>query len=416
MRGLRPTVALILLLVTAQAPCQNAAQAGGISRKLLLVVRNEGAAEITQTEILLMEKSLGLALQNASASLRIVEYGNAEFPPDLEKRIETSQATQTDCWLWVGVSGERTSLALRLNSYDLLLQATVVDEALPFEGSLATVSTLEGGWDNLVSLMLGKFQITRTGQSPGGGIDTASGPRTALLTIKARPGTVVTGLPAGRLEIGFDGAVIASLDAPAAYTFRAWLGGYDPVTLNVFLDDNMEVSLNQEPGAKWAVDTSFFNSLFPGVDGRYYFIPNWLFMELGCTTYFFGLRLGSDQAIFSFPLANLILQFGGYITAEDSFMRLYGAAGAFLRVVFAADVPVRFDPLSSYGFQVAVGSQFMIAGDFRFFAELVPMLYMSNYPDLFHASLGPDVQFGYIFFPWGTLSLANIRFGVRWLP
>jgi hypothetical protein len=121
--------------------------------------------------------------------------------------------------------------------------------------------------------------------------------------------------------------------------------------------------------------------------------------------------------LFSFPLTNFTVQFGGYISAEDSFFRLYGSVGMFLRVIWDfnnAETPILLDPLSPVGFLASFGAELPIAGDFRFFFELTPTLFMSMYPELMHSSVS-DVPVLYFFLPWGTLSLANIRFGVRWL-
>ncbi len=409
---IRAVFACAFLVCAVQSFCQEEAGTPEAVRRILVAVGDDGASA-SRSDLVRLSKSLALALSEASPSIRVIEYGS-DFPRDNEKRMSAAEENLADCWLWVGVGGEKSAPTLGVKSYDLLSQTVLLDETLAFEADLRAMGELTGKWEPLVSLILEKLHLS--GSQPAQAA-AAQGPRVSLLTIKARAGTVITGLPAGNLTMGIEGTATVSLDAPASYTFRSEVKGFEPVTTRIFLDGDREVEIPQRAEKKWSADITFSNAFFPGAAGRFYLIPGWMFVEADFTAYLFGLQLDSDRMEYSFPLTTFGAQFGGYLNAEDSLFRFYGGAGAFLRVMWdftSATSPVRLDPLSPFVVQLAFGTELAIAGDFRFFAELTPLWYVSRYPDLLQASLNSD-SFLYFWIPLGAISAANLRFGVRWL-
>jgi hypothetical protein len=386
-------------------------------KRLLVSLSGERANVYTAAETLILAKSMEFALED-TGGFQVMEGVEKGLPASAEEMTRAAKSLGADCWLWVILSSGRNAPSIHVRSYDLIRAITVVDQVFPLENGIPLPIVPQGQWDALVSLMSEKFEVdTATGAA-----DSAASPplgeqpATARLVIRAQPGTRVTGLPSSPLEIGLDGIAVMSVPAPAMYTIRGTLDGYYPSSGSYFIDSDRVVSLDQEPGTRWAMDLTFFNALSPGYEAAYYILPDFLYIKLGLTTFLFGLQLDDQSAFFALPLTNLGLQAGFYIGPEDWSPRFYAAVGGFMRIVTPLWSWPRIDALSPGGFQASLGAELSITMKARFFTEMVTMLYMTGLPELFEASIGGGKDaIGYIYLPWGVVSIPNWRLGFRWL-
>ncbi len=407
MKDKRALCALILAVFAFSAFAQDAKEASKVPRRLLLCVES-GRGTYTKEESLVIAKSLTLALVSAGNGLTVIEYAGDSFPPSLEARIDATAKEGADCWLFMKTSGEKAAPVLTVHSYDVLFRTTVMDKSISRQGELSTLQMSRETWADIVPPLADKYGPVNAGLI-------SAGHRLVRVTLIALPGTAVEGLRGESIIVGADGKTEVSLGTPATYVLKASRDGYFPLEQRIFLDSDRTLDLTLEPYSKWSVDLSFFNAFNAGVEATYFFKPGRGFVKLGLTSFFLGLALDSEGPFSGYNLVNLNAQAGFFLSPESSVIRIYMTIGGFLRVVFPNSSPL-FDPLSPGGVQLALGVQVPLAARSRFFAEYVPMVYFTDFPDLFRASLGEkDSPFGYIFREDMAFSLANLRFGIRWL-
>ncbi len=408
MKDKRALFTLILAVFAYSAFAQETDETSKVPRRLLLRVES-GTKTYTKEETLVIAKSLTLALVSAGNGLTVIEYAEDAFPPSLEARIDTTVKEGADCWLFMEISGERAAPVLKVHSYDVLFQNVIMEKSITRREELSMREISRETWADIVPPLAEKY-----GPVASGLID--AGPKLVRLTLLAPPGTAVEGLRGGGpLIVGADGKTEVSLGTPATYVLKASCGGYFPLEQRIFLDSDRTLDLALEPYSRWSVDLSFFNAFNAGGEATYFFIPGRGFVKLGLTSFFLSLALDSEGAFSSYNLINFNAQVGWFLSPESSTIRVYLTLGGFFRIVFPNSSPL-FDPLSPGGFQLALGAEVPLAARSRFFAEYVPMIYFTDFPDLFRASLGEkDKPFGYIFQEDAVFSLANLRFGIRWL-
>ncbi len=417
MRAARSSIALFLVFIAGFCYAQEPQRSAGAPRRVLVSVQGQQGDAYSPVDLLILEKSLALALRESSEELHVVESGKSGFPASTAQRSEAARAMGADCWLWVGISGSRDSPSFAVQSFDLLRNAMSFEQSIPQEGPIVLSGARSAAMDQIARLMLENYGVARTAASPEPGqTDQApQNPTSAILRIHARPGTAITGLQAEKIKVGLDGVAVVAVDAPASYIIVARLSGYYPAQRSFYVDSSRDVEMSQEPASLWSLEASSFNSFFPAIDASYFFVPNWAYVKLGLTSFLFGFRLDDNAVIYSFPLIDFTLQAGCYLAPEDSVLRPYASAGAFIRFIFPPDFTPRLDPVSPFGFQLTLGSEAQVTMKLRLFLELVPMLYLSRHTDLFLASLGRSTAGGYLFMPWAVIGFSNLRFGLRWL-
>ena len=383
--------------------------------RLLLCVEDRSGSPYTEAEIRVAVKSIAFALKEAANRIMIVEYGIRSFPETQDGRMGVCREMRAEGWLWIGLSGENTAPVLIVSAFNAVSGVSVLEHSFKRDRSLSLQEMVEEKWPEIVPAVAAAF----------GSLDSSLSPRVeskaATLTLRALPGTLITGLPGPPLTVGDDGAAVASLTTPGVYSPRAELSGYSPASLNVYLVSEREVSFSQEPGSRWAFDLSFFNSMFPGGNAAFFIIQNWIFAKFEAMTYLFGLALDSNNMIFTIPLFNFGLGFGSYLAPEDFALRPYIFAGGFLRLSWLAGYAPGIEPLSPGGISLDIGVEFPVFKKGCLFIEYVPMLYFTQNLELFMASLGSlENQVGYYPDPFGVMSFGvlnylNLRFGFRWL-
>jgi hypothetical protein len=378
--------------------------------RLLLCVENRADPSYGEAELRIAAKSAAFALTSAVKRIVIVEYGLRGFPDSPDGRTDVCRELRTDGWLWIGLSGEKTAPILQVSCFNLVSGVSVIEQEFRRDRILSLQDMAEDRWPEITGAVAESFDSIRSASTA------APESRGAKLTLRALPGTTITGFAGERFSVGEDGVVTASIAGPGVYSIRAALFGYYPVNLDVYIVADREIPVVQEPGSRWAFDVSFFNSLFPGANAAFFILPNWVFARLEVMTYLFGLRLGSEEALFSIPLFYFGLGFGAYLAPEDFIVRPYAAVGGFLRASWLPGFPPEIEPLSPGGIFMDLGAEFPVFHKGCLFIEYAPMLYLTGYPGFFMLSLGPEEnRFGYLPTPLGIVSLMNMRFGFRWL-
>jgi hypothetical protein len=210
--------------------------------RILLCVEGRPGSPYTEEEIKVAVKSVAFALKEAADRIMIVEYGIRNFPETPDGRMGACREMRADGWLWIGLSGERTAPVLLVSAFNAVSGVSVLENSFQRDRSLSLQEMVEEKWQEIVPAVAAAF----------GSLDSSLSSRVeskaAKLTLRALPGTLITGLPGAPLTVGEDGAAEASLAAPGVYSARAELFGYSPASMNVYLVSEREVSFSQEPG------------------------------------------------------------------------------------------------------------------------------------------------------------------------
>ena len=403
-------ILLLALLLPGLGLCAQSSEPS-TARRVLLYVDQQTGGGLSSDQLMMLSRSILLSLQSGIPGLQVSEEASGSLPSASEQALtERASGAGADFWIWVEVSSDTAKIRLRARGFDLLAQQAAFDQTLEREGPFSATSLPFEAWNDLLALARPSL--------PAGApsAPTAPQPHEAALSVRAQPGTLVTG-PGGKKAVAsFDGVALLRLPAPAEYSLRSTRAGYYPDTSRLFLGGDQEFSLHQVPASRWALDASLLQMGYPSLDASFFVIPNWLYVKLGLTTYLVGLAFTDTQVITSNPLTNIVLQTGVYLRREDVLFRFYFNVGAFVRFVHAPGVLVGIDPLSWGGLQASLGTEIGSNPRGRFFFELQPMLYASSVPGLFQASFGGNKSpIGWAFSAKGALNLLCFRFGYRWM-
>jgi len=405
---LRVPVILVLLIAAASAFPQEAAPGRTIPRRLLLSVEQVLGSTFTAGDALMVARSLLERLQEANTELVVVESPGATMKQSLEELGSLAKKAGADSWLQITLDGEWGSAKLGIRSFDLLSNTMVAELTAERTGWGSPSGLAQESWEDVVEAVSGKFHVVENA-APG----VVSAPQ-FMLTVKALPGSIVTGLGNAPLRIGTDGSASRMLPAMREYTVRTSRAGYAPITQGVFLSANREVTVEQKEEPPWGLEVSLLDGRAPGVDLTMAVPALSFFVRFGITTYAIGLALSGTDVFLSKPLTSVMLQTGLYLGPEDRSFRAYLGLGAFMRIVHAKDTAPVLDPLSPVGLRFTVGSELPGPPRGRLFFEFTPTLYQTSVPTAFRAALGQDTAPGWMFGPSTALSIISFRIGYRW--
>jgi len=404
-------------VLSAQAPGQP------LSGRVMLYVDEVKDGPLSADQLFMMSRSALLGLQSAVPGLQLIELASGSLSPASEKSL-TRRAAEGGAasWIWLQASGDRSRIVVRARAFDLPSGTNAFDQSIERDGGFSAPRLASDSWSDLAALvqqgMPAAVPVAAAASSPSAA--SGSEPGGAVLTVRARPGTEVTGPKGMRAVADADGVARLSLAARAEYTLRSTRAGFYADTQRVFVSGDQELVLHQAAASRWAIDASMFQMAYPGVEGSYFLVPNWIYVKLGFTTYLFGLALNDAQVFSSNPLTNIVAQAGSYLRPEDVVFRPYVNVGAFLRFVHAPGVLVGIDPVSWGGLQASLGTEIGSNPHGRFFFEFQPMMYFSSVQGLLEASLAAssndsDTPTGWLFFSAGGLDLLCFRVGYRWM-
>jgi hypothetical protein len=407
----------ILLLSSPLLPAQETAPSARSPLTLMLHVDQQAGSAFSDNELFMISRSLLIALQGKLKGMTIVESPESSPPTIPDHLTSLAAAEGADAWLWVDISASTDSTRLRLRSFEISRQRQGIDQTIGREGKLSVFALPFERWIDVTDLMLGEYPSAAATVPP-------ESPRSAAITVRALPGTriVFSGVPA--VTVDADGRAEITLGVPAPYSLRATRDGYHDETRSLFLSEDREIEIAQKADFAWTVEATLKDFGYPGFDAAWFYVPSFLWLRMGFTTYALGLNLqsqsssdsGSAGSVFSSnPLTNLVLQAGIYITPKDRLFRMYAEAGAFLRIFHDPGWQLRLEPISWGGFQLALGTEILPSHDGAFFLEYVPMVYFTPHSNLFRASIGTsDSAPGWIFTPAAAISLLSFRAGYRW--
>jgi hypothetical protein len=408
--GRARNIFLLLTLFAAGAALFAQPSASGLQRerRLLLYFSVRPAAAIDAHERRMLYESLLLRLSAPGAGFAIQENREGGVPESERERTERALTDGADAWVWVEVLSGLNAFRYNLSSYDLLTRKKSIDTALGKDTPVRLRDLQRRLWEEAAGLLGEAYRVIEYGTE---------------VTFKAAPGTRIGGLMEQPLTVGESRALTVSLPNPSLYIYRATCRGYYPVRGRFNLKDQpLEIALQQERADRWVLDAGLNTMNFFSFGAGLFILPNYLFLKLGITPYLAGLYFsGSKESyiestvFYSAPLTLLVLQVGYYFNAEDARVRVYGAAGAGLRLVHAAEY-LGLEPLAPVVLQLTAGLEIPLFRRMRGYLEYVPTVYLTREPELLRASFpaGSDA-FNYLFASWMALDFLNYRLGVRFL-
>lgn len=394
-----------ILFAEDQAPDQNA------PRRLLVAIEKTWLPSYSNEEMAILQRSFLTALSEAEGGPSPVAYAFKVFPSSQQDRNKAARNAGADCWLYVKFSGFKFAPSIRVVSFDLIYDMTTLDFSVSRSETFSMMDISRERWDDIVPLVAKKYPAL-------GKLAYSRGPPAAVtLTLRALPGTQISGLSPKPLLVGPGGTATIDLPSPAPYSFRASLGGYIANRMGLYLDGQTEIAVNQVKSPWLYLDAAFYDGLYPGISATYAapFLP--AFVRVGFTSFRAGLAANQEGLFSSLPLSQFTLLLGIYISPEDSPTRFYAGAGPLLRVTLPPGGSLTIDHLLPWGVQLVAGWEFSLAENLHVFVENAPTGYYTPEPDLFRYSFGSsNVSFPFLNFPpLLALNLLEVRFGIRWM-
>ena len=412
---------LVFLAGAAVLPAQAPGQPP--SGRVMLYVDEAKDGPLSSDELFMMSRSALLGLQSAVPGLQLIELASGSLSPASEKSL-TRRAAEDGAasWIWLQASGDRSRMVVRARAFDLPSGTSTFDQSIERDGGFSAPRLASDSWSDLAALVRQGMPAGAPAAAAALSPSAASGsePGGAVLTVRARPGTEVAGPQGMRAVADADGVARLRLAAPAEYTLRSTRQGFYADTQRLFVSGDQELVLHQSAASRWAIDASLLQMAYPGIEGSYFLVPNWVYVKLGFTTYLLGLALTDTQVVSSNPLTNIVVQAGSYLRREDVVFRPYVNVGLFLRFVHAPGILVGIDAVSWGGLQASLGTEIGSNPHGRFFVEFQPMLYFSGVPGLLEASLAASSNnngspTGWLFLSPGAVDLLCFRVGYRWM-
>jgi hypothetical protein len=380
----------------------------GGQRKLLLFVDQQKSAGLADDQLLVLSRSLLVSLQAGVRGLSVSDSVGSMKQGSETGISDLAMKAGADFWLWAQLSFDAGKTRVRARGFDVRTQEAKFDTTVSREGALSTAQLPFERWDDISALVSAAFSADLTDAQ------SLEGPPEVTLTVRALPGTLVTGPGKTGVTAGKDGFAVMKLPGPGEYSVRSTLSGYYPETSRLVLSSDKEIFLTQMRASWWTIDASLLQMGYPSFDLGRFIVPNSIYVKLGFTTYAIGLAFTDTQMVTNNPLTNIVLQAGMYLRPEDVLFRAYVNVGAFLRFVYAPGTLVGVDPLSWGGLQLSIGTEIGRSPRGRFFLEYQPMFYAASVPGLFQAALGNSDPAGWTFSPTSAFNFLCFRAGYRW--
>jgi len=400
-----------VLFAQDQAPASENAPSDKAPRRILFKMEKGLISGYSDDEMTVLKRSFMTALSEVDGAPSAIDYGARPFPASLADRNKAAREAGADCWLSMKVSGLRGSPSINVVSWDLLYNVKSLDFTAARSEGFSMLDLFRERWEDVVPAVVKRYPALASHTYSRGP------PGVVTLTIRAVPGTTITGLSPKAVTVGADGTAFFELASPAPYSLRAAARGYVPSQTSLYLDGRTEFTLQQAKSAWLRLDAALLDGFFPGVSASFSIPSIPAFARLGFTTFRAGMTINQDQIFASLPLSQITLLLGLYLSPEDNATRFYVGAGPLLRVSLPPGGAFTVDRLVPFGVQVVAGVEFPLAGKLRTFAEYCPTGYSTPEPTLFAYSFGNNNgTFPYFNFPptW-ALNPFEIRIGVRWV-
>jgi hypothetical protein len=398
------------LMLPWTAAAQDASTDASTPRRILVAVEKGFLAGFSDDDLGILERSFLTTLSAAEGAPSALAFGNGQFPSRPADREKAARDRGADAWLLLTVGGGAARPVLSVSSYDLIYQVTTLSFTVNRREPFPIMDIDRELWGDVVPRIVAAYPAILPSAYNRGALSPAA------VTIRALPGTVVSGLSPKPVVVGKDGTASLQLPSPLPYSLRATLGGYIPVSQSIYFHGQPEITIPQARSPWLLVDFTLLDGFFPGVSGTLASSPFPGFVRLGFTTFRAGIAINQDNALVSIPLSQLTLHLGLYLASEDKPLRGYVGAGGLVRLSLPPGGELTVDALMPWGVQVIIGMEIAFSSKLRSFVELSPSFYSMPLPGLFMAYF-KDTGFPYI--PIGSVGVLDpveLRLGLRWVP
>ena len=351
----------------------------------------------------------------ANPSVVMVESPDRAVPASQtgKEDVARNPLVSADAWLHIYVAGDLEFLTVRAEIYDMLYQELVSEITIQPGFPVSYRVLARGLWDEIAQEIADQFEPV---------VDTTE------VTIKAVPGTEITGLAQGSHVLETNELAV-SLPNPATYTAVATRDGYVRASTSFYVGfQPVSLEFVQRATPQMAVDAGISSFQFPGTRYWYYLTPapdEW-FLRGGIATQLIGINFVPNRPLFSSaPLTSITVDGGRMFLAEDSVTRLYAALGGFLRVTHEPQI-LGIDSDGAYGgLHLSLGAEVMpwagvpFLQQFSLFVDYQPTFFFAPSPAefvevSFSWNAFPDGRPpGFVVLDWGLIDLRNLNLGAK---
>ena len=203
-----------------------------------------------------------------------------------------------------------------------------------------------------------------------------------LVRLSAAPGTTVTGLSEEPLVIPEEGFMDLPLRVPVTLPWRAVSkGAYPESGYFAALEQGLNLEIPRRPLRSWTLEAGLTMLSFPEVWAHRNIGEDRYFVRFGLAQYLFGLYLMNEEygeetppAILSLPLVLPGAGFGMYFLPGDAYVRPYGYASAFARILLLKGA-FGFDTVAPIGTHAFLGAEWRAFPRTAVFFELGAAFY-----------------------------------------
>ena len=232
-----------------------------------------------------------------------------------------------------------------------------------------------------------------------------------LVRVSAAPGTTISGLGKEPIVMPEEGFVDLPLRVPVTLPWRAVAAGAYPESgFFAALEQGQSLKIPRRPLRPWTIEAGVTMLSFPEIWAHRSFGEDRYFLRFGLAQYLLGLYLVNEEVgqetpppLISLPMVIPGLGIGMYFLPSDTYVRPYGHASAFARILLLRGA-FGFDTVAPVGLSAFLGAEWRAFPRTAVFAETGAAFYPFCDGFLMAASRGGQGNDG----PYLSL------FGARW--
>ena len=358
-----------------------------VPRRLYIFM--EGRAGITPKTARTMGESL-LMLISQAARVEVIEpEEELPFPAGDDEKTAFTLEQGGDAWLEVAAGIQSESIVITARLFDIKEETVVFEKSL--QKPVRSRQPDDEFWEEVLldlrdalppfsEELAVKEKIRRVEE-----IRIIEHPEGVEVTIKAVPGSRISGLGEDSPIVDASGLLTVEVPQSATYRVRADHWKYYPESKDIFVDhEPVTIDFKQAPGARLGVEILGGFDGFLGAGVFYYFIPNYFHADLRLVNSFFGLMppfINDRRNDWDSRNLELYLSLGTYINTPNAAVRLALSAGGIIRLHFPEKGKGRLHPVFPYGWTAGLMFEFSILKRLKFFLEWVPEMYLISAGD-----------------------------------
>ena len=244
-------------------------------------------------------------------------------------------------------------------------------------------------------------------------------------TVRARPGTLISGFAEGPQVVGTSGELSSVLELPVSVYLQGHLVGWRTQAIRVFVDKpGQEVTLDQKAQPEWAITADLENFAFPALGVEWVPQGGRLMVRGRLDQYLGGLSFAGrkDVADSAWPVQSLpllTLQVGAawdWSWPEDQ-VRFYTALDLGLRVMFPQFKILSVEPVAPVTLEPVVGWDYQWTAGQYLYLEMGPTLDWVTDQEAYLSSMGNNKSSLHFNVPGTPLYAAfpfQAKVGYRW--